>query len=451
MTRNHDYNTPAKGATDWHIPLNQNFESLDRDVEIRDVDANLTDYEPKQDAKFLATDTGNVYIGDGASWNPLPVGQQSGGSGGSGVQFPDVIVYKDGSTVRAEGRNGEIASGTNPSAVIVSAIEQGDHVQIVGDYTLTEKIFLNNQTEKTINAAEASFRTDDEIKLWEFYDSNWCRFTVGELDCGQNGLVGLDVHATKGLQADVRFNYVGTGTFTEDDGVNPNGTYDKCAVRLKSLGGQKGCYYNRIRATRTYGDVPAGKGIVLCNTEGETKEKPNGNSIYPIHWNTFSKAIEIKQGFRNAIHQPEIGSADIGLHIHEGPQTIHGDGWIESSQVGIRIESESPSGVVGGTLTMVGGVSFGGTTTDIEGTDHVNWNDNHHADFFLSDGYHRRGYVEFVNEHEVRWNSDHDLQGNRLKGHAEGSTDSDPTGQGPAGWLEIETGSGETRYLPYYE
>lgn len=29
MTDNHDLNTPAKGATDWHEPLNQNFEDLD--------------------------------------------------------------------------------------------------------------------------------------------------------------------------------------------------------------------------------------------------------------------------------------------------------------------------------------------------------------------------------------------------------------------------------------
>ena len=68
MTRNNDYNTPDEGATDWNTPLNENFEKLDTDVEIRDVDANKVDYEPKTGAKFLATDTKRVYLGTGDSW-----------------------------------------------------------------------------------------------------------------------------------------------------------------------------------------------------------------------------------------------------------------------------------------------------------------------------------------------------------------------------------------------
>lgn len=71
MTENHSYNTPAEGTTDWHVPLNANFEALDADVEIRDADANRTNYAPKENSKFLATDTGRVYVGDGANWNAL--------------------------------------------------------------------------------------------------------------------------------------------------------------------------------------------------------------------------------------------------------------------------------------------------------------------------------------------------------------------------------------------
>ncbi len=71
MTDNHSYNTPTKGATDWHIPLNDNFERLDADVEVRDREANRTDYVAKAGAKFFATDTGAAYIGDGSSWNKL--------------------------------------------------------------------------------------------------------------------------------------------------------------------------------------------------------------------------------------------------------------------------------------------------------------------------------------------------------------------------------------------
>ncbi len=69
QTDNHDYATPAAGTEDWHVPLNENFESLDVDVEVRDVAENREDYEPDEGAKFLELDTGIVYVGDGDEWN----------------------------------------------------------------------------------------------------------------------------------------------------------------------------------------------------------------------------------------------------------------------------------------------------------------------------------------------------------------------------------------------
>ncbi len=71
MTENHDYKTPSKGTNDWHIPVNENFAALDADVEIRDAAQNRSDYEPKQGAKFLATDSGERFIGDGSQWTKL--------------------------------------------------------------------------------------------------------------------------------------------------------------------------------------------------------------------------------------------------------------------------------------------------------------------------------------------------------------------------------------------
>ena len=73
MTKNHNYNQPKKETADWHIPLNSNFEQLDTDVEIRDTEANLNDYDPKGGAKFLSVDTGRTYLGDGSSWSQLPI------------------------------------------------------------------------------------------------------------------------------------------------------------------------------------------------------------------------------------------------------------------------------------------------------------------------------------------------------------------------------------------
>lgn len=71
MTKNHNYNTPKQGSSDWHHPLNRNFEEIDTDVEIRDKEANRSDYAPKDGAKFIATDTRNVFLGDGSNWNQI--------------------------------------------------------------------------------------------------------------------------------------------------------------------------------------------------------------------------------------------------------------------------------------------------------------------------------------------------------------------------------------------
>ena len=71
VTDNHDYHTPRKGAANWHVPLNENFRRLDTDVEIRDADENRDQYRPKPNAKFLATDTGRIYVGTGEGWERL--------------------------------------------------------------------------------------------------------------------------------------------------------------------------------------------------------------------------------------------------------------------------------------------------------------------------------------------------------------------------------------------
>jgi len=92
MTDNHEYETPSAGTLDWNLPLNRNFERIDTDVEVRDAEANRADYAPKAGGKFLATDTGAVFIGDGSDWIQLGrIG--SGGSGGSsGTSLTELLL-----------------------------------------------------------------------------------------------------------------------------------------------------------------------------------------------------------------------------------------------------------------------------------------------------------------------------------------------------------------------
>jgi hypothetical protein len=153
---NHDYNTPDEGTLDWHVPLNDNFRRIDRDVEVRDEESARDAYEPTDGAKFLATDTGTLFLGDGTEWRRF--GSVTGGSAGSSpgsalrvstaedlaaalesldgsgprvevIVERDVVVDEvlpwndlpDGSTVRGggNGRAVEFAHGTSDPAISI--------------------------------------------------------------------------------------------------------------------------------------------------------------------------------------------------------------------------------------------------------------------------------------------------------------------------------------------
>lgn len=76
-TDNHGYDVYSVGEeAPWsHGPT---IESLDTDVEIRDSEANRTNYTPKTGAKYTSTDTGTVYLGSGRQWVPTAIGATPG-------------------------------------------------------------------------------------------------------------------------------------------------------------------------------------------------------------------------------------------------------------------------------------------------------------------------------------------------------------------------------------
>lgn len=56
-----------QGEDGWDY--NDEFESLESKVEVRDTNDSRSTYTAHENAKFIATDTGDVYLGDGAAWN----------------------------------------------------------------------------------------------------------------------------------------------------------------------------------------------------------------------------------------------------------------------------------------------------------------------------------------------------------------------------------------------
>lgn len=139
MTENHGYRTPQRGSTDWHTPLNDNFRRLDADIEVRDTEANRTDYTPRKGAKFLATDTGAVFIGDGSTWNEL--GRlHTDTSTPTTERSVTAIITHDGQTAgddtyTVHTRDGEAAAGTAAKALThaFEAFDKGTVALAPGD------------------------------------------------------------------------------------------------------------------------------------------------------------------------------------------------------------------------------------------------------------------------------------------------------------------------------
>lgn len=64
---NHGFELDYQAGDSWDY--NDEFEALEERVEVRDTDANRSNYTPHAGAKYFCTDTDEVYLGDGAAWN----------------------------------------------------------------------------------------------------------------------------------------------------------------------------------------------------------------------------------------------------------------------------------------------------------------------------------------------------------------------------------------------
>lgn len=136
-TENHGYELPERGETDWHEPLNTNFERLDTAVPIRDEAANRDEYEPTAGATFIAVDTGVVSTGDGQQWqtafslSPSADGQSATVSGGT-----ENSASGERATVAGGYQN--VSSGRSSFAVGQRAHAIHDGAVVFGDATSTD-------------------------------------------------------------------------------------------------------------------------------------------------------------------------------------------------------------------------------------------------------------------------------------------------------------------------
>ncbi|MFC6733654.1 hypothetical protein [Haladaptatus sp. DYSN1] len=228
MTQNHNYNTPHKGTQDWHIPLNDNFRAIDRDMEIRDAEANLSAYAPAANAKFLATDTGRRYVGDGSSWTRLSYPVDSG----------------EGSPNRVN----MVAAGADPSGEEpIDAVldrEAGDDTVLLfppGTYKLGDEFALSGTENFSMVGIDGSQATTLKIE-GDFAASNMFNF-------GQSGSVAVSGLTFQGFTIDMRGDGVGAGVF-----------WIHCRDRLRVAD-------VNVVGTRDDTGVPSGRGEFLMRAD----------------------------------------------------------------------------------------------------------------------------------------------------------------------------------------
>lgn len=93
LTDNHEFQLWADSEEQWEH--RSDFETLEQKVWVRDEDAALNDYEPHDGALFLATDTEDVYLGDGNSWTlKWNLGDIGSGGGDGDHASVDGIDYR---------------------------------------------------------------------------------------------------------------------------------------------------------------------------------------------------------------------------------------------------------------------------------------------------------------------------------------------------------------------
>lgn len=122
-TDNHNLDVGYVEGESWDY--NDEFQTIEERLVVRDTEANLSNYTPHSAATFIATDTGAVYDGDGTNWNAATRSYNEASVGSSPVQRPiisngDATIYVDpvGGSDSAEGTQ------TDPVATIQEAVDR---------------------------------------------------------------------------------------------------------------------------------------------------------------------------------------------------------------------------------------------------------------------------------------------------------------------------------------
>jgi len=174
-TENHELNTPDEGTLNWDEPLNENFRLLDTGIEVRDTEANIDQYAPKDGAKYLATDTGRRYLGDGDQWNEAP------------VHLPDLLDAPTYSDRPTETTTGELWYQTDIDALVVQT--QAGSVNLMTGETISTTSGDDGSGTDDSGSTDDSNSTTHSLKIAPADGADWNTYSAvidGEVVGTQN-------------------------------------------------------------------------------------------------------------------------------------------------------------------------------------------------------------------------------------------------------------------------
>lgn len=356
MTPNHGYNTPTEGTLDWHLPLNKNFDRLERDVPVVDVESNLDTYVPHTGTLFFATDTGRRYVGDGENWSELPypdetTSNDSGSSsdGGSSTDSTANVVVSISSGTASAARDGsEFASGDAESVLesVVNNLQDGDHVLLEsGDYVINTQKTAQGYTGLTWESNGSVTLEDRGSKLpwmFGFLDNEDLTIIGGTYDYDQANNTD---DGTPGTQSILNVKRSNTVEIKETTLLNAQNMF---------IGGNSSTYvtihHNEMRSSQERGiyisqdahDIEVHNNVIRGVDSGALRSNEG-----PTRWYSHDNDIVLEPNDYGVVYLFEGGTNDIRIENDRGK--------ISASGEILNMEWTSASGDLNRNVTITGG------------------------------------------------------------------------------------------------
>lgn len=156
-TNNYDLNTPAEGTTDWHVPLNENFESLDSLLYQLETDGSINDGGVRHALEFSGENGGEMIqaaIDDADSSdgkNVVVVDNHGPDSNGSWL-LNEAIRVPGNTCLILESTRLVLSDGSDDNILRNENIQNGDSdITILGRGTVLDHAGANQTRQNTYN------------------------------------------------------------------------------------------------------------------------------------------------------------------------------------------------------------------------------------------------------------------------------------------------------------